>query len=187
MTRLRLREAHTPEELAELYPKPHKHDKWLDHRLRVDATILLASHLEPKGGWGLAADLSCGDGAILSALSCSERIFGDLASGNGWLHVGPMEQTLDDIPRVNLFICSETLEHLDDPDLVLRKIREKTDYLLLSTPIGETDNRNPEHYWGWGVEDILDMLIEAEFHTKVGRIDLRLSGYEYDYQIWLVR
>mgnify|MGYP003337466735 CR=1 FL=1 len=42
--RIRLREAHSPEQLAQIYKTPHDHSKWLDHKIRVQATIALASY-----------------------------------------------------------------------------------------------------------------------------------------------
>lgn len=35
MRRVRLRPAYTEQQFAELYPKPHQHDRWVDHRPRV--------------------------------------------------------------------------------------------------------------------------------------------------------
>ena len=86
---------------------------------------------------------------------------------------------------VNLFICSETLEHLDDPDFVLRKIRQKSNLLILSTPIDESDSENVEHYWGWGVDDIEEMLIKAKWNPRVMQTITFRKLYHYDYQLWL--
>lgn len=187
MMRVRLRDMPTADELAQLYAVPHDHMRWDDHRIRVDVTSALVHHMTRRGA--LVADLSCGDAAIARRLADSHDarlILGDYAPG--YEHTGPIEQTIELIPDVDVFICSETIEHLDDPDAVLRQIRRKTGNLLLSTPDGETDGSNPEHVWGWDAEAVEKMIRDAGFtpivHTTV---DLRPAGDKYAYQIWMCR
>jgi hypothetical protein len=125
--------------------------------------------------WQLA-DLSCGDSALVDALSANqhEPWRGDICDIEigGLDLLGPIEETIDQIPHVDLFILSETLEHLDDPAMVLRKIRAKADRLLMSTPIHSDDmlDANPEHYWQWDYADLKAMLLESGWtadHTVV--------------------
>jgi SAM-dependent methyltransferase len=180
--RTRLRPRYTDEELAKVYEKPHDHMAFPDHHLRVDATIVLARWFCGFRDVRTAADLSCGNGQILKALNVQKAYFGDYAPG--YEITGPLEETLDLIPPVDLYICSETIEHLDDPDAVLKKLRQKTKMLVLSTPIGEDDQKNPEHYWGWDVEAVGDMLEKAGFHRGADmQVNLRPTWW-YDYQIW---
>jgi hypothetical protein len=162
--RIRLRPAYSAAELATLYAVPHAHEYWPDHRLRVAETIRLAKELSVPD---VVADLSCGDAAIGRALAPATLILGDVAPG--YELCGPLEQTLEVIPHVGLFICSETIEHLDDPDAVLAAIRAKADALVLSTPLGETTDRNPEHYWGWDTEGVGAMLAAAGWKTVIQR------------------
>lgn len=187
MMRRRLRPTPTAEELTQLYAIPHDHRNWADHLFRVDVTSALAHHMLPPGG--TVADLSCGNALIARRLEQSHNarlILGDFAPG--YEHTGPIEETLDRIDPVDLFVCSETIEHLDDPDVVLARIRAKTSALLLSTPDGEDNDDNPEHVWGWDAEAVEKMLREAGFtpdiHTTV---DLRPAGGVYAYQIWACR
>lgn len=188
MMRTRLRDMPSPGELATMYVTPHDHTRWVDHRIRVDMTTDLAAYLVQPGQ--TVADLSCGDASIAKRLivRCQvSAVLGDLAAGYDLC--GPIEDTIEQIPHVNLFVCSETIEHLDDPDKVLKQIRAKTDLLVLSTPDGETDgSRNREHVWGWDSEAVEQMLVDAGFlpWTKV-LLDLRLAGGEYCYQIWVGR
>jgi hypothetical protein len=184
MYRARLCDDPSPEELASLYPVPHDHRAYgYGHGLRVEATVSLGRWLVQEIGAGTMADLSCGNGAIAEALPVSTRYMGDLAPG--WPIAGPMEETLSQIPQVDLFILGETLEHLADPDTVLRNIRERAKALLLSTPIGETDGGNPEHIWGWDQEVVGEMLTAAGW-TCGPRVDLLLPD-TYSYQIWACR
>ncbi|MFI6496898.1 hypothetical protein [Nonomuraea typhae] len=178
--RLRLRPAHTPERLAEIYAQPHDHTRWIDHHLRVGVTIEFCRWFTACGVQTVA-DLSCGNAAIANALDVEERLLGDLAPGYQW--TGPIEDTIHQIRNVDLFVLSETLEHLDNPDAVLKEIRAKTRYLVLSTPEGETGKANIEHYWGWDSAEVESMLIVAGFRPEIHTV-LELREYGYDFQIW---
>jgi hypothetical protein len=183
MYRERLRGAHEQKELEALYRSPHSHAGFHDHILRVQATIAVAKWLGPIE---TAADLSAGDATIINSLTVGKRYIGDLAPG--YEITGPIEETINLIPDVDLFICSETLEHIDNPEIVLSSIRNKANHLLLTTPDGETGSGNPEHYWGWDSECIKDMIVQAGFEPMcLSLIKLREYGYAYDYQIWLAK
>jgi 2-polyprenyl-3-methyl-5-hydroxy-6-metoxy-1,4-benzoquinol methylase len=86
---------------------------------------------------------------------------------------------------VDLFICSETLEHLDDPVEVLKQIRQKTKYLLLSTPHARFDDNNLEHYWAWDKDGIAELLAQADFEPIQFHLLELADDYYYDYQIWV--
>lgn len=187
MNRQRLRPAYGPEELARIYATPHDHRRWRDHHLRVNATIEVARWMcVTMGGVETAADLSCGNGAILSAIPAHDRHFGDYAPG--YAYTGPIEQTIEQIPPVDLFVCSETIEHLDDPDVVLKSIREKTRWLVLSTPVDAWDDDNLEHYWAWSRDGVEEMLTAANLTPVVySTLDFRPSGLPYCFGIWGLR
>jgi hypothetical protein len=192
--RIRLRPAHTALVLAELYAVPHRHDGWPDHRVRVASTAGLGRELMDLAGHpAVIADLSCGDAVIprdliaYSTAPAKRVILGDIAPGYE-LH-GPVEQTLDQITHVDMFVCSETIEHLDDPDVVLARIRAKADLLVLSTPLGETTDRNPEHYWGWDQEGVGEMLAATGWDPELRRVVTYLpepgeSWMPASYQLW---
>ena len=184
MTRIRLNDALSWEDLAIFCPEPHSHKKWPDHRFRVSQTIALAREI---GVPYSIADLSCGDAAIGKALAPEKLILGDFAPGYEFR--GPIEETIGQIPHVEMFILSETLEHLDDPDEMLAKIRLKSDTLVLSTPIGETAVNNREHYWGWDVDDVHVMLVQAgwqpEYECDVKYLSRAGSAWSpASYQVW---
>lgn len=177
----RLRGPYDDAKLAEIYATPHDHTRWADHKARVAVTVQIAHAL--VGHVPTAADLSCGDAATLKALGVPTKYLGDYAPGYP-LH-GPIEQTITEIPAVDLFVCTETLEHVDDPDLVLRAIRAKTNALILSTPVGCWGDHNPEHYWAWSREDVEEMLTAAGFRVALyAGLDLRPGGGEYEFGIW---
>ena len=183
MFRRRLRPLPTPEELAKIYAKPHDHYRYgYGHYLRVEHTITLGKWMVQDFRLKSGADLSCGNGAILKALPLlGIKVFGDFAPG--FQLKGPIEETIGQIHPVDLYIFSETAEHLDDPDGVLKKIRGKANYLLMSTPIGEDDLGNPEHLWGWDQEAVAQMLNSARWDVKA-RVDLFTPNHGYNYQIY---
>lgn len=200
MFRRRLRPPPSDEELAEIYTQPHDHYAYgHGHYLRVEHTIVLGKWMIQDFDIKTGADLSCGNGAILQALPLELKVFGDFASGTWYAgempsglpvykiqKFGPIEETIDQIDPVDLFICSETIEHLDDPDSVLKKIREKSNYLLLSTPIGENNLDNREHLWGWDEEAVLSMMENAGWDS-IAHLTLETPGHGYTYQIWSMR
>lgn len=184
MMRTRLRPMPDQAALAKMYATPHRSSAWQEHRLRIDVMGGLAHHLIDEQG--TVADLSCGDGALAKRLALSHRAtitLGDFAPG--YPITGPIEETIEQIDRVDLFICSETVEHLDDPDAVLCQIRPKTNWLLLSTPDGEDNDQNPEHVWAWDAEAMEKMLRDAGFTPQFFvALDSRPAGGTYRFQIW---
>ena len=179
--RQRLRSAYKDAALKQIYQIPHNHLHFDDHRIRVNTSIDL---LNKFGSYESIADLSAGDATIINSLESKQKYIGDFAPG--YEITGAIENTIDKIPKVDLFICSETLEHLDNPDAVLTAIREKTNYLFVTTPNGETNNLNAEHYWGWDSEDIKEMLLKAGFEPQVFYL-LEFENYTYDYQMWICK
>jgi hypothetical protein len=175
--RQQLRDEHSPETLAEMYATPHDHRRWGDHLIRVDHTI--AAGLKLCGpGVDSAADLSCGNGAVLDAMPAATKHYGDLAPG--YRYTGPLVETVAQIPDVDLYVCTETIEHLWDPALILKMIAGKTRLLLLSTPIDAWNDGNPEHYWAWDREAVEDMLEAASFKV----LDFTSVQPSYHFGIW---
>lgn len=178
--RKRLREL---PDLNSTYSSLYDHTRWNDHLVRVKSTIALAPWFsDARSG----ADLSCGDGAILKGiadiLKLEKTYFGDFVEG--YQFHGPVEETIKSLPYVDLFVLSETLEHLDNPEAVLQDIRIRCKYLILSTPDGEWTDHNPEHVWGWDSDEIKQMLINTGFNPQVYQsLSFTITGY-YTFQIW---
>lgn len=207
MTRFRLRDSRTPEQELELYartyPDGYRHDVWPDHVERVAASVEMISRY--AGRITTAADLSCGDAAILCQVpGIREMWLGDMngtprsdpagADTGAAVYLvppGPLPDSLADLPEpVDLFVLSETLEHIDDPDALLRDLASCATYLFLSTPLEESANSgNAEHYWSWGQADIHDMLLSAgwsplEFRSLTPRSTVHMDD-AYTYQLWM--
>lgn len=222
MTRVRLRSTRLPHEEVELYgrtyPDGYRHDRWPDHVERVAASVEMIYRYRSR--FSTAADLSCGDAAILRGLAAVprvrlsgvflkdlNRVRGEAAEPDTWrrhqracgvsvLPAGPLPDTLEYLEPVvrdgplGLFVLSETLEHLPDPDDVLRRLTCVSRYLFLSTPLDEPEGSgNTEHYWGWGQDDIHRMLIDSgwspmEFR-KLVPVSTRDYPDAYTYQMWM--
>lgn len=185
----RLRPKHTEETLRSIYNTPHNHTNWHDHSLRVAATIALARFCENINS---IADLSCGNASIVRSLADEDFYIeeqnmhlGDYASS--YQYEGPIEQTISLIPKVDMFVCCETLEHLDNPQEVLYNIREKTNHLVLSTPVENWNDGNIEHYWSWDRPGVEELLNNAGFTVTVyNALDFRhLGPAYYCFGIWI--
>lgn len=208
MARTRLRDARTPDQELELYrrtyPDGYRHTVWPDHVERVNASVEFLTRWVTR--FDSVADLSCGDGAIPLRLAGQVRsvYLGDMngvrdvpvpPEGTGTVvHVlppAPLPEALTYLPQaVDVLILSETLEHVDDPDTLLRTAANRARYLFVSTPVNERpDSGNLEHYWSWSVADVSNMLMDTgwlplEHRLLVPESTRHLEG-AYHYQLWL--
>lgn len=182
----RVHEKYTAEEMAQVYATPHDHSIYgHGHWMRVEFAKVMVRWCADNYTIETAGDLSCGNAAIINALHESvTKHLGDFAPG--YEYTGPIEETILLIPNVDLFVCSETLEHLDDPISVLGSIRDKSSVLLLSTPIDAWNDSNNEHYWAWDREEIDQMLENAGWTlTWFASLDSRVIGESYNYGFWV--
>lgn len=178
--RKQLRPFYTPQQLARVYDHPYDHTRWPDHVERVAETVRVLDDFAATVGAETVADLSCGDGAVVgqSTHPWRERHLGD------YVTTGPIEKTLPGLRPVDMFVCSETIEHVEDPDGLLRAIRGRAKHLLLTTPLGEDHDRNPEHYWGWDADDMRQMLEGAGWTRNAVELFTPTSITFYTFQMW---
>lgn len=180
----KLREFYTQNELNEIYATPHDHAIYgRGHGIRVNMTIQLAKDMAYQVEAKSVADLSCGNGAIAKALDVEKTILGDYAEG--YEYSGLLEVNLKKIENVDLYICSESIEHVENPSLVLNLIRSKAQTLVLSTPIDAWYDTNDEHYWAWGKQDVEMLLKNAGWTPDVFvMLDTTVFGEPYIYGMW---
>ena len=181
---IRVRERHSEEYLHEMYVVPHNHSRFgRDHHLRVEIATMIGKNISKLCDFKTGADLSCGNGHILKSMDLEKIYLGDFAPG--YEMCGPIEKTIDLIPNVDIFICSETLEHLDNPLEVLSKIRDKSKSLVLSTPIDAHGDPNPEHYWVWSRNGVEWIMSEAGWKMdSFTLLDTTVFGAIYKFGIW---
>jgi hypothetical protein len=197
----RLRPLPSPEQMAALYPEPHDHRIYgRGHHERVERTITLTELWVAPAERRIVADLSCGNGSIARRLCTNPPnglhlgdYAGEVARDGEAGYLGAIEQTVHDIPLVDVFVCSETVEHLDDPLQVLRAIRSRAEFLVLSTPIECWDDGNPEHLWAWDREGVEDLCARAGWRplrdgalVSFANVDSREWGEPYNYGIWVM-
>lgn len=159
-----IRPFYTPEQLKEIYLEPHNHDLYgRGHHIRVELTKVLAIELASYTNAVTGADLSCGNGSILKSIPLDYYILGDYAPG--YKYSGPLDDNLHKIPSVDIYVCSETLEHLENPQNTLHVLRKKAKSLVLTTPIENWDDPFPEHYWAWDRKGVERLLTEADWQV----------------------
>lgn len=184
MTVQRLRPAYPPAELNRIYAEAAEQPLHIDHRLRVAITVNIARSITDE--FESVADLSCGNAHIIDNIPAKCRIRGDLVPL--WEMCGPIDHTLPNLPPVELYVCTETIEHLDDPAATLRLIRARTTWLVLSTPVDAWGDPNPEHYWAWSRQDVEAMLTGAGFKVALyNALDFRPGGSWYRFGIWVAK
>lgn len=168
------------------YQVLRSNEDWAIHKLRTLVTGGLIAWLKPA----TICDPACGDASLLQAayrLYPFEKAYlGDISIPNiQYLqvdfshedHVGDATETLEVIPNVDLVILTEFLEHIPDPDAMLRLARKKASMLVASSPLGEQGG-NQEHLWGWDADGFRGMLEDAGWKTE-SIIMLQLDGYTF--------
>lgn len=194
----RLRAPYDVDQLARIYAEPYNSDRWPEHQLRIRVTAAIGNAMVDAFHDRVGADLSCGDGSLLRLLNLTERHFGDLMLSEDAIYAPPyttslciqykgfIENTIHRIPPVDVFVMTETLEHLNYPDDMLMAIGEKSRRLVLSTPIEAWGDSNPEHYWAWDREYVSMMIQEAGFCNTAtfAVLDCRSNGQGYQFGIW---
>ena len=113
------------------------------------------------------ADMSCGSSYIPFVLGQEygvEPLLGDLIPG--YQYQGTLQETVPQLPLVDLFICTETIEHVEDPDADLRLIRVHARNLLLTTPLDEPPDYSEGHLWRWDREGVEEILAGADFKIQ---------------------
>jgi hypothetical protein len=134
------------------------------------------------------ADLSCGDAKIPRALaefSGIEPILGDYAEG--YEYQGTLQETLPQIDVVDLYVNTNTLEHLDDPDADMRLMREHCRQMLLGVPLDEHEAAG-EHLWEFTKAGIEEMYTEAGFsRVAYCEVDLQPVWEHFKFGLWALQ
>jgi hypothetical protein len=179
----KLRRFHSSADLRKIYDHTYNSGQWPEHVRRVAFTRDLIQELVSEHGLTSLADLSSGDAEVTKSVrGLDSRHYRDYSD-----HGEDILSLLNGLLQpVDLFVCTETIEHLEAPWTVIEKIREKTKWLVLSCPNGEKNTENWEHYWSFTQNDVLDMLTQAGF-TETKCHGLWEPGWNYDYQIWTAR
>jgi len=143
---------------------------------RDEGTIELGTSLENVES---VADMSAGGSRITPMIASHYGVIpylGDYGDAYGYQFQGTLQQTVPALPPVDLFVCSETIEHLTNPDADLALIRDKARTLLLTTPIWEEPHMvSHGHLWTWRREDVEKMLADVGF-TPLRFVEISIFG-----------
>jgi hypothetical protein len=171
---------------------------WIE-RPRLLASALAISLGNPK----TICDPACGDGsAVLNAhfLSpISSAIFADISPNvlqtimpqvlpfEATITVGDVFDTLTALDHVDCIVLTEILEHLADPDALLRLARTKTDWLVASSPIVPEgiEDHTDQHLWSFDMAGYREMLEEAGWNPTVWLTANCIDHpYASGFQVW---
>jgi 2-polyprenyl-3-methyl-5-hydroxy-6-metoxy-1,4-benzoquinol methylase len=167
---------------------------WADHVLRLLATAGAVAWLKPS----TVLDPACGDASIVEHAHALYPIEHAYLYDISRPQIANLKPTMShtkgalDIfelqwPTVDVVILTEILEHVEEPELLVRRARDAGKYLVASSPIDESvDVNNHEHLWAWGVYGYRDMLVAEGWKPKAyTEVAFPHSGYPYTYQIWI--
>jgi 2-polyprenyl-3-methyl-5-hydroxy-6-metoxy-1,4-benzoquinol methylase len=168
---------------------------WNDHILRTYCTAAAIAWLKPE----TVCDPACGDGSIVEAahqLSWIETAYlSDISKPNiervklldvaGDL-VADVGNALDMMVDADVIVLTEILEHVEDPDSLVREARVHGKYLVASSPLNETSSGNHEHIWGFSKQDYSDMLTGAGW-TPIAYQELSPDPFYYTFQLWVCK
>jgi hypothetical protein len=146
------------------------------HRGRLYQTAELVREAQPLD----LVDLGAGDGGLLSLIQDDiQHAWGyDLAPAN---IDGAKERGVDvrlgdvvagDIEWAELAVATEMLEHLVDPHGFVRRIAERSHWIVASSPWVETDVDHYEfHTWAWDTTGYRALIEQAGFEVVRHRRD----------------
>lgn len=168
-------------ELAAMYAHANTADNWREHQLRTDITIALGRSSFPDLGTVIdpAAGRHARTAAALAAEWDRSTITGDLAPDAAVDYPGVDARTfLRELYLRNyvadVVVLGEILEHVDDPGQLLRQAHDVANGLILSTPLSEPPDVNPEHVWRWDKAGILQLLDMTRWRPT-GYVELELE------------
>jgi len=175
-------------------------ETWPEHTLRTFVTAGSITWLEPQS----VIDPACGDGSLVRTAHSQRPIpyavLSDLSRKNvqamkPWLPDGWGTDVDDALALLgsqindsyDVVVLTEVLEHLVDPDALLREARRIGKYLVVSSPEMRTDqiDSNPEHLWMFDENGYRIMLEGAGW--EVGPKTKLSFDSMYDFQIWVCK
>lgn len=180
----KLRRFHDAETLKRIYDHMYNPNVWPEHKQRIETTAAVANQLIADLGLKTCADYSAGNRAL--ALRLRGLTMLDTCDYFG---SGRMEERIDEMEPVDLYLCTETIEHLEAPWTVLEKLATKARQLVLSTPLDENPKiGNYEHYWSFTEEDVEQMLWQSGWAPHPGCPTILFQkSWTYTYQIWTAK
>lgn len=168
-----------------------------DHAMRTMVTAGMIATIAPR----TLLDPACGDASILQVAYQMRPFEMGYLYDISQLQIDVIEPTFPHEKRqsdlhhvlelfdfhVDMIVLTEILEHLEEPEEVLRVARTRADWVVASSPIGDPEEgRNHEHLWAWDEGGYEEMLLATEWDPKAKTV-LTYPGEPWNSQIWLAR
>jgi 2-polyprenyl-3-methyl-5-hydroxy-6-metoxy-1,4-benzoquinol methylase len=161
---------------------PAAHLEMPDHQERLAVAAKRVQELASMFRLTTVVDLGCGDGGLLSTLDRVRRWGYDLtptaptAGRARGVDVRYLDVIHDEPEWADIAVCTEMLEHLEDPHTFLARVFAHCTGLVCSSPATENDREHYEHHlWAWDVDGFRTMVENAGW--RVLRHD-RVSWYQ---------
>jgi 2-polyprenyl-3-methyl-5-hydroxy-6-metoxy-1,4-benzoquinol methylase len=169
---------------------------WPDHVLRSLLTAGAVAWLKPE----TVCDPACGDASIVTLANRIHPIrrayLNDISvpqitalreANLGYkvtFSAGDAGVALRRMGPADVIVLTEILEHIEDPDQLLRMARIRGRFLVASSPLNEQDNNNHEHIWGWDKAGYGDMLRAAGWEP-IAYTEVFPRPFYYTFQLWV--
>ncbi len=140
-----------------------------------DATVVMRAHDISPIGCAILGDMSPDTIGLIPALPFdAER------------RVSDAFDTLEAIDPVDAIVLTEILEHLEDPDALLRLAARKAQWLVASSPIVPDGlDHTTQHLWAFDMDGYRDMLTEAGWSPAVWMTANCIDHpYRAGFQVW---
>lgn len=180
------------------YQVERHNSDWPDHLARTNVTAGLIAWLQP----GSVLDPACGDASIdfaAARLHGFEARLGDISQPNvdavaksmwpGWSVVlGDALTTIARSGKADVVVLTEILEHVEDPDSILRAARKVGGFLVASSPMmrDRQVDTNEEHLWQFDQDGYLEMLVQAGWQA-FNKTIIYLPAFQYDFGVWVAQ
>jgi len=169
---------------------------WIE-RPRLWASAVALALGEPR----TVCDPACGDATVVTIANQIHPIYwallGDISPDtlnlipklpfNNDRRIGDLFDTLNSLDAVDAIVLTEIVEHVEDPDALLRLAAEKATWLVASSPIVRSGARDhtDQHMWSFDQEGYRQMLVEAGWEPKVW-MTANCTDHPYadGFQIW---
>jgi len=155
-------------------------------RLETAGRFVLAARDIDAVAKTTVVDLGCGDGGLVAHLRLNWSRTLDVSgydfqpsNEDGWkerrlegvCHQLDFVRWWTAVPRAEVYVITEVLEHLTDPHAMLKRIRLRGAQLVCSSPHDETyESHDACHAWAWDQEGYAAMIREAGFAIRAHEI-----------------
>lgn len=180
---------------------------WRDHRWDANwierPRLWASASALALGSPDSVADPACGDATVVMRAHdlrpIQRAVLGDISPDtirslvpadlpfDAQIAVGDAFDTLRGMDPVDAIVLTEIIEHLEDPDALLRLAGERARWLVASSPIVPegVEDHTAQHLWSFDMAGYREMLEDAGWRPKVWFL-AGCDGHPYaaGFQVW---